>query len=59
MAFEIQFRSKSISPFCILKINAGCQRSLDKSSEALKIEKHKCPDAMWGCGLSNVNFLSV
>lgn len=54
MVLEIQFRLQSISPFSILKINILCQISFDKSSKALKIQKHSAEEliseAVWGCG---------
>lgn len=43
MVLVIQVRLKSTSPFSILKINTVCQILLDKASQALKIQKHKCP----------------
>lgn len=42
MVLEIQVRLKSISPFSILKINTLGQILLEKTRQALKIQKHKC-----------------
>lgn len=38
-----RFKLKSISPFSILKMNTPCQILLEKTSQALRIQKHKCP----------------
>lgn len=37
-----RFKLKSISPFSILKMNTLYQILLEKTRQALKIQKHKC-----------------